>query len=94
MSTGSAIGITIGLVLIAGLTAGLWLNLLMWIPMLVLGRMHDEEQAFVWVSTLAMLVGALAVFLFGMLVLSLPWYAAAVAGVLVGITSYARPNAG
>lgn len=92
MSTGAAVGATVALVLIAGLTAGLWLNLLMWVPMLLLGRMRDEEQAFFYVSLLSMAVAATAVFLFGLLVLGLPVVAAIVAGLLVGITSYVRPN--
>lgn len=90
MSTGAAVAATVLLVLVAGVTAGFWLNLLMWIPMILLGQMQDEEAAFVIVSMLTMAVATLAVFLFGLLVLGLPWPAAAIAGVLVGITSYTR----
>jgi hypothetical protein len=92
MGAGEAIAWTIGLFLVAATTAGLWLNLLMWIPMLVIGwTVRDEDVAFGIVSTLSMLMAAAAVILVG-LALNLPWYAAAIAGVLVGITSYARPN--
>jgi hypothetical protein len=92
MSTGQTIAYSVALVIGAGLTAGLWLNLVMWIPMLLLGLMSDEESAFAIVSTLSMLVAAAVVLLFGLLVIGLPWYAAAVAGLVVGMTSYARPN--
>jgi hypothetical protein len=92
VSTGAEIGTTIGLVIVAGVTAGFWLNLLMWIPMLVIGwTIRDEQTAFGVVSLLSMLVAAAAVIVVG-LALGLPWYAATIAGVLVGITSYARPN--
>lgn len=94
MSVGAAVGLTIVLVLVAGATAGFWLNIVMWIPMLLLGRMRDEEQAFVFVSALSMLAAAVVVFVFGRLVMDLPVVAALIAGVLVGITSYARPNPG
>ncbi len=60
--------------------------------MLVIGRIQDEEAAFNLVSTIAMIVAAAVVFLVGLLAIGLPWYAAAIAGVLVGVTSYARPN--
>ena len=92
MSTGEVIGITIALILVAGITAGLWLNLLMWIPMLIIGGRFDEDAGFLIVSLLSMLVAGATVLLFGILVLDLPWYAAAVAGFLVGNTSFARPN--
>jgi hypothetical protein len=91
MSTGR---VTIVLIAVAGVTAGLWLNLIMWLPMLALGSMRDEEAAFAIVSLLSMLVAAGVVLAFGLVVLGLPWYAAAVAGVLIGLTSYARPNPG
>lgn len=85
---------TVGLVLIAGATASLWLNVLMWIPMLIIGwTIRDEETAYSVVSLLMMVVAAVAVFFVG-LALDLPWYAALIAGILVGITSYARPNPG
>jgi hypothetical protein len=92
MSTGGVIAGTIVLIVVAGITAGLWLNLIMWIPMFLLGMMRDEETAFVIVSTLSMLAAAVTVFLVGALAVGLPWYAAAIAGLFVGITSYARPN--
>ena len=93
MSTGEIIGYTIALVVVAGLTAGLWLNLVMWIPMVILGHMQDEELAFTIVSLASMVAAAIVVFLVGALVIGLPWYAAAIAGLLIGLTSYARPNA-
>jgi hypothetical protein len=92
VSTGTTIAITVALVLLAGLTAGFWLNLLLWVPMLLIGQMQDEAQALVIVSTLAVVVAAVTVLLFGLLVLDLPWPAAAIAGLLVGLTSYARPS--
>jgi hypothetical protein len=93
MSSGTGVFVTIMLIVVAGVTAGLWLNLIMWLPMLALGAMHDEEAAFVIVSLLSMVVAGAVVFAFGLFVLGLPWYAAAIAGLLVGLTSYARPNA-
>lgn len=90
MSTGAAVVATIVLVFVAGVTAGFWLSLLMWIPMVLLGQMQDEEAAFAIVAMLTMAVATLAVFLFGLLVVGLPWPAAAIAGGLVGITSYTR----
>jgi hypothetical protein len=92
MSAGEVVGYTIGLVLVAGVTAGFWLNLIMWIPMLVIGRMRDEELAFTVVSVLSMAVAAVTVFLVGVLAIGLPWYAGLIAGLLIGMTSYARPN--
>jgi hypothetical protein len=92
MQTGEVIAWTLGLAFVAALTAGLWLNLILWIPMLILGRMKDQETAFGIVQFTAMVVAALTVFLVGLLAIGLPWYAAAIAGVLVGMTSYARPN--
>jgi hypothetical protein len=92
MSTGSVVVESIALIVVAGITAGLWLNLIIWLPMLALGAMRDSEAAFMIVSLLSMVVAAGAVFTFGLFVLDLPWYAAAIAGLLVGLTSYARPN--
>jgi hypothetical protein len=94
MSTGRVVMETVVLIVVAGITAGLWLNLIMWLPMLALGAMRDTEAAFTIVSLLSMVVAAAAVLAFGLLVLALPWYAAAIAGVLIGLTSYARPNPG
>src|SRR4051794_12874409 len=91
MSAGEAIVKTFLLVLVAGATAGLWLNLVMWIPMLVIGWVAGDD-GYPLVSLLAMLVAAAAVAWFGLEVLDLPVVAAALAGLLVGITSYARPN--
>lgn len=92
MTTGEVVGYTVGLVVVAGITAGFWLNLLMWIPMLIIGGLIDDESvAFPIVSFLAMLVAAATVVVVGVS-LDLPWYAAAIAGLLVGMTSYARPN--
>ena len=93
MSTGRAVAETIALIVIAGITAGLWLNLLLWVPMLALGTLRDEGAAFTIVSLLAVVVAFPAVFVFGLAILDLPWYAAAIAGLLIGLTSYARPNA-
>jgi len=87
------VALTIGLAFIAGLTAGLWLNLLMWVPLLFLSQIRDEAQAYRVVTLLTMAVAATAVFLFGTLVIGMPWFAAAVSGALVGITSYAQPVA-
>lgn len=92
MSTGEVVGYTIALVLVAGVTAGFWLNLIMWIPMLMLGRIRDEELAYTIVSLTTMLVASATVLLVGLLAIDLPWYSAAIAGLLVGLTSYARPN--
>jgi hypothetical protein len=92
LSTGGVVGSTIVLIVVAGITAGLWLNLLMWIPSLLLGMMRDEETAYVIVSALTMLIAAGTVFLVGDLAIGLPWYAAVIAGLVVGMTSYARPN--
>jgi hypothetical protein len=92
VSPGEIVGYTIGLVVVAGVTAGFWLNLIMWIPMLVIGRMRDEALAFTLVSLLSMAAAAVTVFLVGVLAVGLPWYAALIAGLLIGITSYARPN--
>lgn len=83
---------TIGLIIVAGITAGLWLNLVMWIPMLIIGAFMDQEEGFALVSLLSMLAAAVTVFLVGNVALDLPWYAAVIAGAVVGITSYARPN--
>lgn len=60
--------------------------------MLALGALRDEQAAFAIVSLLAVVVAFAAVFVFGLVVLGLPWYAAATAGLLIGLTSYARPN--
>ncbi len=92
MSGGEIVGYTVGLVAVAGVTAGFWLNLIMWIPMLAIGRMRDEELAFTVVSLLSMAVAAVTVFLVGILALELPWYAGLISGLLIGMTSYARPN--
>ena len=95
MTTGATIGYTIGLVVVAGITAGLWLNLIMWIPMLIVGwTIHDDAEGFFIVSIFTMLVAALTVFVVGFVVIGVPWYAAGIAGLLIGLTSYARPNAG
>jgi hypothetical protein len=84
------------LILVAAVTAGFWLNLIMWIPMLLIGRFGDDSagDATALVFLLMQVVGAAAVFLFGLLVIGLPWYAAAIAGLGVGLTSYARPSPG
>jgi hypothetical protein len=93
MSTGEIIGYTIGLVVVGGVTAGLWLNLIMWIPMLVVGwTIPDEAEAFFIVSIFTMLVAALTVFVVGFVAVGLPWYAAGIAGLAIGLTSYARPT--
>src|SRR4051812_35717265 len=93
LGAGEAIGLTVLLVLVAGVTAGLWLNILMWIPMLLIGWfVHDEDTAFAVVSLLSMAVATVAAFFVGWKTLDLLWVAAAIAGILVGITSYARPN--
>ena len=92
MGTGEVVGLTIALIFGAGITAGLWLNLLMWIPMLIIGAMFAEYDGFAIVQGLSMLVAGVTVLIFGMAVLELPWYAAAIAGFFVGLTSYARPN--
>jgi hypothetical protein len=92
VSTGEIVAYTIGLVIVAGVTAGFWLNLVMWIPMLVIGHMKDEELAFTIVALASMAAAALTVFLVGVFAIGLPWYAAAIAGLLIGLTSYARPN--
>jgi hypothetical protein len=49
---------TVVLIVVAGITAGLWLNLIMWLPMLALGAMRDTEAAFTIVSLLSMFVAA------------------------------------
>jgi hypothetical protein len=93
MSTGEIIGYTIGLVVVAGISAGLWLNLIMWIPMLVVGwTIRDEAEAFFIVSIFTMLFAAVAVFCLGVAAVGLPWYAALIGGLVIGLTSYARPN--
>lgn len=92
LSTGEVVGFTTALVIVAGITAGFWLNLIMWIPMLLIGLIRDEETAFSLVWLVSMLAAGATVFLVGTLVIGLPWYAALVAGVIIGLTSYVRPN--
>jgi hypothetical protein len=93
MSIGEVIAYTVALIVIAGITAGLWLNLLMWIPMLLVGAVFHDDTGFAVVRLLSMLVAGATVLLVGILALDLPWYAASVAGLFIGITSYAQPNA-
>ncbi|MDP9344401.1 MAG: hypothetical protein M3P44_01515 [Actinomycetota bacterium] len=83
---------TIVLIIVAGITAGFWLNLVMWIPMLIVGAFMDEYSGLPVVTLLSMIVAMAVVFVVGLLALGLPWYAAGIAGVVVGLTSYARPN--
>jgi hypothetical protein len=64
----------------------------MWIPMLLIGRIRDEETAFSLVWLVSMLAAGATVFLVGTLAIGLPWYAALLAGVIIGLTSYVRPN--
>ena len=92
METTEAVFKTVLLIAGAGITAGLWLNILMWIPMLVIGWALGDE-GFGLVSLLAMLVAAAAVIVFGLAVLELPVAAAVIAGLVIGLTSYASPNA-
>ncbi len=92
---GTAVGTvaaTIVLIIVAGITAGFWLNLVMWIPMLIVGAFMDEYSGLPVVTLLSMIVAMAVVFVVGLLALGLPWYAAGIAGVVVGLTSYARPN--
>lgn len=83
---------TIALIVVAGITAGFWLNLVMWIPMLVIGAFVDAYSGLGIVMFMSMLVAGAVVFAFGLAVLGLPWYAAGIAGLVIGMTSYARPN--
>lgn len=91
MGAGEAIAVATMLVIVAGATAGLWLNLLMWLPLLALEWMVLDS--FVMVQWLGMIVAAAAVASFGVFVLGLPIVAGLAAGSLVGITSYVRPSA-
>jgi hypothetical protein len=43
MSTGRVVMETVVLLVVAGITAGLWLNLIMWLPMLALGAMRVPD---------------------------------------------------
>ena len=84
---------TIALTIGAALTAGLWLTLVLWIPGNIVSAVARSDEGEYGVMVLLTLAGAFAVvFAFGMFVLGLPWYAAAVAGAIVGVTSYPRPN--
>jgi hypothetical protein len=84
--------ITVALIVVAGITAGFWLNLIMWIPMLVIGAFVDTYDGLGIVMLTSMLVAGAVVFTVGLALLGLPWYAAAIAGLVIGMTSYARPN--
>jgi hypothetical protein len=44
------------------------------------------------VTLMSMVVAAAVVFAVGFAALGRPWYAAAVAALIIGMTSYARPN--
>ncbi|MEI7930988.1 MAG: hypothetical protein WCH97_05680 [Actinomycetes bacterium] len=84
--------LTVLLAVGAAFTAGFWLNILLWIPLQLVSQMQDQLLAYRVISLLAMAVGTVGVTLFGMILLGLPWFAALIAGVFVGITSYAAPN--
>jgi hypothetical protein len=85
--------VTVMLTVIAAITAGFWLTIVMWLPGNVISAVvRDPYNAFGIMQPLSMIVGAGAVFAFGVVVLGLPWVAAAVAGAIVGMTTYARPN--
>jgi hypothetical protein len=52
----------------------------------------DEYSGLPVVTLLSMIAAMAVVFVVGVLALGLPWYAAGIAGGVVGLTSYARPT--
>ncbi len=69
MSTVGVVVVTILLTLVAGITAGFWLNLLLWIPMIALEAIgvlrEGHESGFVIANFLAMGTAAAVVFALG-----------------------------
>jgi hypothetical protein len=89
----STFGVAAVLTIGAALTASFWLTLVLWIPgNLVSAFVRDPENEFAVMVLMTLVAATGVVFLFGTLVLGLPWYAALVAGALVGATSYPRRN--
>jgi hypothetical protein len=84
---------TVALTIGAALTAGLWLTLVLWIPGNIVSAVARTDEGEYGVMVLLTLIGAFAVvFAVGVFVLDLPWYAAAIAAAIVGVTSYPRRN--
>jgi hypothetical protein len=76
--------------------AAIGARLILFIPLGIFGAIIErtaktEEGEFLAVS-LFVWVGSFAVTLALGIIIGLPWYAALIAGVLVGITSFAKPN--
>ena len=98
MSTGGTIAVTIVLAIVAAITAGLWLAILTWPVGIVVNystrnRPRDERvRTGTAVMNMATMVLATAAVLIVGLLIGLPWYAAALAGLFVGMTSYVRPT--
>lgn len=93
MSTAGIVLVTIALALGAAVTAGLWLNLLLWVPLSALNAFVPNPMRQLPYVAALMLAGAFGtVFVVGVFFFGLPWYAAAVAGTVVAATSYPRPN--
>jgi hypothetical protein len=91
VSAGEAIAVAAILIAVAGVTAGFWLNLLLWLPLLTLKWLVLDS--FVVVQSLAMLTAGTAVAVFGVLVLGLPVVAGVAAGLIISVTTYSRPSA-
>jgi energy-coupling factor transporter transmembrane protein EcfT len=93
MDTTTIVALTFTLIIVAVMTHGFWGQILIMIasvPVGFLARSYATE--FLVMQTLAMGLSGGAVFVVGVVLLNLPWYAALIAGVIVGLTSYVRPN--
>jgi hypothetical protein len=85
---------TVVLIVVAGLTVPLWLWLVTLIPgSIVKAITPSYYAAMIIMQPVVMLLAAATVFSVGFLALSLPWYAALIAGVVIGLTTYAQPDA-